>query len=104
MLQLAALKALPLKWIGLAILVAALVVQTLRLDAAQERAKRYKAEIAEMKDRAKAEANRQKQVTADNIAKTRDRIVKVEVPAKRVENAPLPGNCQTPREILEADL
>lgn len=32
MLQLAALKALPLKWIGLALLVAALVVQTARID------------------------------------------------------------------------
>ena len=88
------------KLIGIGLLIAALVVQSLRLDAAQERVKRYQAEISKLE----AEAKRQKTVTKANVERAREGMKQVEAPARRVETAPLPGGCRSPIEILEADL
>ena len=46
----------------------------------------------------------QRGVTDKNIAKAKDRIVIVERDAKRVEAAPLPGQCRTPDAIMNADI
>lgn len=104
MLNLVALKALPWRLLAGAALVIALAFALLRLDAMGEKLKRERAEHAALVDRLKAEAARQKQVTSSNVSKAREGMKQVEPIAKRIETAPLPGNCQTPREILGADL
>lgn len=106
MLNLVALKALPWRWIAIGLLVAALVVQTLRLDTSQERVKRVKAEHAALVDRMKAEAKRQRETTKANVERAREGMKQVEGPAKQVETAPLGPRekCETPAEIMGADL
>lgn len=59
--------------------------------------------VAELK-RISTAKNVQRDETARNIAKAKDRIVIVERDAKRIEAAPLPGNCRTPDAIMGADL
>ncbi len=54
--------------------------------------------------RISAAKNEQQAETAKNIAKAKDRIVIVERDAKRVEAAPLLGQCRTPKEILSTDI
>lgn len=59
--------------------------------------------VSELK-RISTAKNEQQAETAKNIAKAKDRIVIVERDAKRIEAAPLPGNCRTPDAIMGADL
>jgi type II secretory pathway pseudopilin PulG len=92
---------------GLALLILALGVQTLRLGNAQDKAERFKAErnaaraelvaISTAKDEQKAETGR-------NIEKARGRSKGAEPIARRIEAAPLPGQCRTPAEIMELDI
>ena len=106
MLNLVTLKALPWKLIGLGLLVVALLVQTLRLDSAQERLKRERAEHASLVKFLKSEVARQRRVTTGTVERAREGMKQVEAPAKRVETAPLGPRekCETPREIMGADL
>lgn len=86
------------------LLVLALVVQTLRLDASQERAERYKAQGKALQSQLDDLAAKSKAQQADT-AKRIDRIVKRDdSEARKVETAPLEPGCKTPRAILEADL
>lgn len=48
--------------------------------------------------------NEQHETTVKNIVKADDGRKKAETIAKRIEAAPLSGNCATPKEVLQADL
>ncbi len=100
-----------------AILLVIAVVQTVRIDgfgiwplkingmkAKYETAIDKLAEARAELHRISTAKNEQQAETAKNTAKAKDRIVIVERDAKRVEAAPLPGQCRSPKEILEADL
>ena len=95
------------KLLGLGLILLALAVQTLRLDSAQERAKRFKAE----RDAARAELvaistakDEQKTETGRNIEKARSGESDARRVSDRIRNAPVSGKCETPKEILQADL
>jgi hypothetical protein len=55
-------------------------------------------------DKATRQKNEQKRETERNIDKARDRNEQAEPKARRIEAAPLPGNCATPKEIRELDI
>lgn len=107
MLQLIAAKAalsrLPWKLIIGGLLVAAILVQTLRLSYAERRAERLQFTVNELRA-VIAEADKKSRQSQKEVAR-RIEVIKQDSPAaRRVESAPLPGNCATPREILEAPL
>jgi hypothetical protein len=77
-----------------------LQVEKRRLGSCQEHSAKLTAklhEISTKRDEQKTETGRNI-IIADKGRKTADTI------AKRIEAAPLPGQCATPREILGADL
>jgi hypothetical protein len=100
-------------WRGLAGLAVAAVLSILlviqkgetrhwRKEAAQQQqlAENYKAQL----DRISSEKQAQKIVTRTKIQTvTRTIREKAEV-AEKVEQAPLPGQCRSPKEILDADI
>jgi uncharacterized protein HemX len=55
-------------------------------------------------DKATRQKNEQKRETERNIDKARDRNEQAEPKARRIETAPLPGGCATPKEIRELDI
>lgn len=94
------LKALPWRWIGAgAVLIAFLALFAHdRMVVAQN--EKLKAQIAKLVD----ESKRKQVEVREVIRQGKDRIVVVEKEAKRVEEAPLEGECKTPRAVLEADI
>ena len=95
------------KLLGLGLILLALGVQTLRLNSAQDKAERFKAErnaaraelvaISTAKDEQKAETGR-------NIEKARKTEFDAKRVSDRIRNAPVIGKCETPKEILQADI
>lgn len=95
---------------AIALLLVITVVQTLRIDGFRlgpigfdgmaDKLKDVRTELA----LCEGEKSRQRQVTKDNIARADEGKRLAERVAERIEAAPLPGNCQTPTAILEADL
>jgi type II secretory pathway pseudopilin PulG len=95
------------KLAGLALLILALGVQTLRLGNAQDKAERFKAErnaaraelvaISTAKDEQKAETGR-------NIVKARQSESDAKRVSDRIRNAPVSGKCETPKEIMGAEI
>lgn len=90
-----------------ALLLIAVLVQTVRLERAERRADRLQFENNEMRV-AIDEAHRatlEAQKLIDRIMREgRAKRDRADGEAKRVENAPLPGNCKTPPAILELDI
>lgn len=80
------------------------VLQTYRAKDARSDAERWEKTYHGYRASQAAAAEQQKQTTATNIVKTRDRIVHIEGPARIVETAPLPGQCKTPDAVLQGDL
>ena len=64
----------------------------------ENQAIRANAELA----RISSERNEQRTVTTRNITKAREDQQAVKVIVKRVETAPLPGNCDIPAEVTES--
>jgi hypothetical protein len=95
------------KMIGLGLLCLALAVQTVRLGAANNRADRIQVNLnearAELK-RISTAKNEQAKRTESNIDRAVNHSRQAERVAERIEAAPLPGNCVTPREVMEAPL
>jgi hypothetical protein len=92
------------------LLVAALLFagsQTLRLKAEQGHSAKVEQQlskaVSELKRIASAK-DTQRTVTKTNIVTVTKTIHDADRRAKVVEAAPLPGNCQTPPEVLSADL
>jgi hypothetical protein len=95
------------KLAALGLVALALAVQTVRLGHAHNKIERREIDIRELRgelERISTERNEQAGTTKRNIERAEDERRKVEDIAKRIEAAPLPGNCATPPEILGADL
>jgi hypothetical protein len=93
------------KLVGLALLVLAIGVQTIRLSGAERRADRAEFHLREARaelQRISSAKDEQSRETERNISKARDNEAEAGRVAERIRNAPLePGACKTPREILE---
>lgn len=106
-LQLAAIGALA------AILLVITGVQTIRLhgflwiDGALDRVEKLQRDNNELRAELKSISsakNEQKRETGENIKKAGTLRDKADADAKKIEQAPLPGNCETPPEVMGADL
>lgn len=95
-----AFKALPWKLIGYCALGMALVLMYAALRIEQAQNVKLKAQLHAQIEAGKAK----KSEVRDVIKQGKDRIVVVEKQAKRIEGAPIPGNCQTPDAVMGADL
>ncbi len=95
------------KLLGIGLLCLALAVQTVRLGAANNRADRIQINLnearAELK-RISTAKNEQREETGKRIEQADKGNRKADEIAKGIESAPLPGNCETPGEIMGADL
>ena len=90
--------------LGLAII---LIIQHFQiLDARHDRdawRKQYNAEHAKLQA-ISSKRNEQKAETKERIKVVHQKLRAADDRAKVIEQAPLPGNCKTPREVLQADL
>ncbi len=103
----AAVRSLPWKLIGFCALGMAMVLMfaALRMSQAQNvKLKSQLAACAEEQRRLADESAAKQKETKRRVDKAKERIVIVERKAKEIEAAPLPGDCKTPKAILEADL
>lgn len=71
------------------------------LEAKAARAKEYKRQLDDLAEQSKRKI--------EETGKTVDRVIYRDLPdadrrARRVETAPLEGNCKSPKAVLEADL
>jgi hypothetical protein len=100
-----------------ALLALALIVQTVRIegfgiwplrivglqekyDVAIDKVREARAELKRISDARNEQAERSK----DNIEQAERGNKEADDRARKIEEAPLPGQCATPREILESDL
>lgn len=97
----------PWRLIGLA--AGALVVLSLFLALTIERRQndKLKAQVGFCQDQLKRladESDAKRKSTARIVERTRERIITVEKQVRRIEAAPLPGQCKTPELVMGADL
>jgi hypothetical protein len=95
------------KLVGIALLVLAIGVQTIRLSGAERRADRISFRLVEARQAIKEahEASLRAQHLLNEIMKeNRVKLDRADKDATRIESAPLPGNCATPKEIRELDI
>jgi hypothetical protein len=82
-------------------------LQTIRVSAEKRHSAKVEAQlqkaVAELQ-RISAKKNEQKVITTERIKVVKDQIRHADERAKIIEQAPLPGQCRTPPEILSADL
>jgi hypothetical protein len=82
-------------------------VQTLRLGAEQRHAHKVEAQLSKAVEKLNAissKRDQQKRETGERIATIKKQIRHADDQAKVIEQAPLPGNCKTPPEVMGADL
>jgi hypothetical protein len=82
-------------------------IQTLRVSAEKRHSAKVEQQLAKSVtelNRLTSAKNQQHTITKTNIVTVTKRIHDAEGRAKIVETAPLPGRCQTPPEVLGADL
>ena len=94
------LKALPWKLIGFAAIALALISMFAALQMEKRKSDKLSNQL-----QAVIEQSKKKQIEVREVIKQgKDRIVVVERDAKKVEEAPLEGECKTPRAVIEADV
>jgi Tfp pilus assembly protein PilN len=92
------------------LLIAALLVagvQTVRLKSEQRTNAKLQTQVSKLNERLTSIStarDTQKAITRTNIVTVTKTIHDAEGKAKQVETAPLPGNCKTPKEVLNADI
>jgi hypothetical protein len=82
-------------------------VQTLRLGAEQRHAHKVEAQLSKAVEKLNAissKRDQQKRETSERIKVVTRTIHDAEGRAKVVEQAPLPGDCKTPPQVMQADL
>lgn len=82
-------------------------VQTLRVSAEQRHSAKVEAQLSKAVEKLNAISSKrdeQKRETGERIKVVTRTIHDAERRAEKVENAPLPGNCKTPSEVLQADI
>ena len=88
-------------------LCAALLVQHLALRSERRHGDKVEAQLSKAVgelNRISTAKNEQKRETSDRIKVVTRTIREKEREAEKVEQAPLPGECQSPSEVLRADL
>lgn len=93
------------KLAALGLLLLALAVQTVRLGNAHNQIEKRDIRINELRAELKSISdarNEQKIVTVERIKEVVKLRRVAEKEAERIETAPLPGNCSTPKEIMES--
>lgn len=103
----AAMKAVPWKLVGVcaaAFAILALFAHDRIMVAQNGKLKAQLHAAAEELHRISDARNKQGKATKINLGKVKDRIEQAEPKARRIEAAPLPGNCATPKEIRELDI
>lgn len=94
------------KLVGFGLLVLLLAVQTVRLAHRSNQLEREKINSNELRAELKAisdKRNEQKAETKQRIDQADKGNKAADTVAKKIEAAPLPGNCATPVEIMGAD-
>jgi hypothetical protein len=95
------------KLIGLGFLALLLAVQTVRLGHAENKVDKLRIDLnearAELK-RISTKKNEQAERTGGNIKKAEAQRDKAKVEAEKIEQAPTAPNCETPVEIMGADI
>jgi hypothetical protein len=93
------------KLVGIALLVLAIGVQTIRLSGAERRADRAEFHLREARaelQRISSAKNEQSRETGRNISKARDNEAEAGRVAERIRNAPIErGACKTPDIIMQ---
>jgi hypothetical protein len=82
-------------------------VQTLRLGAEQRHAHKVEAQLSKAVEKLNAISSKrdeQKRETGERIKVVTRTIHDAEGRAEKVEKAPLPGQCRSPKEVLDADI
>jgi flagellar biosynthesis/type III secretory pathway M-ring protein FliF/YscJ len=95
------------KLVGIALLVLAIGVQTIRLSGAERRADKLRFELNEA--RAALEDAHAKTLKAQKeadrlIQQARERNKSADDKASQIERVVLPGSCKTPRAVMELDI
>ena len=88
-------------------MVAVAAIQTIRVGAEQRHSAKVERQLSKTVAQLQAissKRNEQRQVTTERIRVVTRTIRDADGKAKAIEQAPLPGNCKTPREVLRADL
>lgn len=102
----AAVSRLPWKLIAAGVLLAIILVQTIRLERAERRADRLEFSLNEarqaLKDADLKTREAQKE-TERLLGQMRERGKSANDKASRIERIVLPGDCKTPRQIMEMD-
>ena len=89
------------------LLLAAVLVQTIRLERSERRADKLEFSLREAHAALKEahDAAVAQQAETERLMKlNRERQTQAGDKAKRIENAPLPGNCKTPQSIMDLDI
>lgn len=95
------------KLVGLGLLCLALAVQTVRLGHRSNQLEKERIVSNELRAELKRISDakdKQREETGKNIEQAERGNQEADERAREIEAAPLPGNCATPREILEGDL
>ena len=95
------------KLASLIVLALALAVQTVRLGHRSNQLEREKINSNELRaelKRISSKKNEQQVITVEKIKQVETIRREADKVAEKIEQAPLPGNCTTPRAVLEADL
>ncbi len=95
------------KLAGLALLLLAIAVQTVRHQRAVNRAERAEFNLREARAelvRISTAKDEQGKATERNIEKARDGESEARRVSDRIRNAPVSGKCETPAEILQAEI
>src|SRR4051812_39016630 len=82
-------------------------VEFVALKAEKRHSAKLQAQVSKLNgelQRISTAKNEQRETTKVNIAKADNGRKRAETIARRIEAAPLPGNCRTPSEIMGADL
>lgn len=93
--------------IGLGLLCLALAVQTVRLGHRSNQLEREKIANNELRAELKSisdKKNEQRETTKGNVEKAETLRDKAEGEAEKIERAPTAPNCETPQEIMGADI
>lgn len=98
---------LPWKLIGAGAVAIVIAVLVMLWKGEQRHSAKLQGQVVKLSSelqRISTKRNEQKEVTTQTIEKVVVEYREAEKRAERIEAAPLPGNCATPREIMGADL
>jgi hypothetical protein len=84
-----------------------LIVQTIRVHAEQRHSRKVESQLSKATaelQRISSNKNTQQIVTREKIKVVLQKQVEAGERARKIEQAPLPGNCRSPKQVLDADI